>query len=318
MSTFASDLFPAIEPYASDRLALDHGHVMYHEQCGNPDGVPIVFLHGGPGAGSTPTHRRFFNPERYRVVLYDQRGAGRSTPLGGLADNTTQALVADLERLRRHLGIGRWIVFGGSWGSTLALAYAQAHPGRVTGLILRGIFLAERHEIDLFLYGARNFFPDAWRDFAGFLPEAERDDLLANSHRRLIDPDPALHMPAAQAWSMYESLCSTLQPSSEAVSAFAADPMALPLARIEAHYFVNNGFLEPGALLAGIGRIRALPAVIVQGRYDAICPPVTADRLARAWPEAAYLLVPDAGHSALERGIRRELVAATERFLHYA
>jgi len=318
VSISASNLFAAIEPYASDRLALDHGHIMYYEECGNPDGVPIVFLHGGPGAGATPTHRRFFNPGRYRAVLYDQRGAGRSTPLGALAHNTTRHLVADLERLRRHLRIGRWIVFGGSWGSTLALAYAEAHPGRVAGLILRGIFLAERHEIDWFLYGVRHFFPDAWRDFAAVLPEAERDDLLANYHRRLVDPDPAVHLPAAHAWSTYEAVCSTLRPSPETVSAFAGDRVALSLARIEAHYFVNDGFLEPGALLAGIGRIRALPAVIVQGRYDAICPPATADRLAGAWPEADYVLVPDAGHSALEPGIRRHLIAATERFLNHA
>ncbi len=311
----ATDLFPAIEPYASGRLELDHGHVMYYEECGEPGGVPVVFLHGGPGAGSTPTHRRFFNPSRTRAVLYDQRGAGRSTPLGAETDNTTQHLIADLERLRRHLAIERWVVFGGSWGATLALAYAQAHATHVAGLVLRGIFLAERHEIDWFLYGVRRIFPDAWRDFAGFLPEAERDDLLAGYRRRLGDPDPAVHLPAARAWSIYEARCSTLRPNSRTVAAFAADRTALSLARIEAHYFANACFLEPDALLAGLDAIRALPAAIVQGRYDAICPPLTADRLARAWPEADYVLVPDAGHSALEPGIRRELVAATERLL---
>ncbi len=288
---------------------------MHYEECGARDGVPVVFLHGGPGAGCAPVHRRFFNPKRYRAVLYDQRGAGRSTPVADIEDNTTRHLIDDLERLRRHLGIERWLMFGGSWGATLALAYAQAHPGRCAGLILRGIFLAEPAEIDWFLYGMRRFFPDAWHDFAGFLPAAERDDLLAGYHRRLIDPDPARHMPAAHAWSTYEGLCSTLRPDPKTVSAFSADRVALSLARIEAHYFAKLGFLEPGALIAGIDRIRAVPAVIVQGRYDAICPPVTADRLARAWPEADYRLVPDAGHSALEPGIRRRLVAETERFL---
>ncbi|MFQ5956077.1 MAG: prolyl aminopeptidase [Kiloniellales bacterium] len=310
-----ADLFPAIEPYASGRIRLDHRHVMYYEECGHRAGMPVVFLHGGPGAGCVPVHRRFFNPQRYRAVLYDQRGAGRSTPLGELEDNTTQHLIGDLEVLRRHLGIERWILFGGSWGSTLALAYAQAHPQNCAGLILRGIFLAERDEIDWFLYGVRRFFPDAWNGFAGFLPEAERDDLLAGYHRRLVDPDPALHMPAAHAWSTFEGLCSTLRPDPETVSALSADRVALSLARIEAHYFLNTGFLEPGALIAGIDRIRSVPTAIVQGRYDAICPPMTADRLARAWPEADYLLVPNAGHSALEPGIRRQLVATTERFL---
>ena len=308
------ELFPAIEPYETGRLPLDGPHVMAWETCGNPRGVPLVFLHGGPGAGCAPEQRRFFDPKHYRIVLYDQRGAGNSSPLGELADNTTPHLVADLEALRRHLDIERWIVFGGSWGSTLALAYAQAHPEAVRGLILRGIFLCRRSEIDWFLYGMHTFFPEVWERFAGFLPAAERGDLLANFYKRLIDPDPAVHMPAAKAWSVYEGACSTLTPSPETVAAFGRDTMALGLARIEAHYFVNGIFLPEGALLEGVERIRQIPAVIVQGRYDVVCPIVTADDLHAAWPEADYRVIPDAGHSAMEPGIRAALVNATEGF----
>jgi proline iminopeptidase len=219
-----------------------------------------------------------------------------------------------MERLREHLGIDRWVVFGGSWGSTLALAYAQAHPGRVAALVLRGIFLCRRSEIDWFLYGMRQIFPETWRAFAGFLPEEERGDLLAGYHKRLVDPDPEVHLPAARAWSTYEGACSTLLPSPETVAAFGTDRMALGLARIEAHYFTNDIFLPENALLEGLGRIREIPAVVVQGRYDAVCPIVTADELHRAWPEADYRVIPDAGHSAMEPGIRRALVAATNRF----
>ena len=231
------DLYPPIEPYTTGMLPLDSHHTMYWEQSGNPQGVPIVFLHGGPGAGATPTHRRFFDPSFYRIIVFDQRGAGRSLPLGSLKDNTTRHLVADLETLRRHLAIGRWAVFGGSWGSTLALAYAEAHPERCRGLVLRGVFLCRQSEIDWFLRGMRTVFPEAWRAFAGFLPEAERDDLLGSYYRRLIDPSPSLHMPAARAWSTYEGACSTLLPSPDTVAAFGEDRMALGLARIEAHYF---------------------------------------------------------------------------------
>jgi proline iminopeptidase len=309
-----TELYPDIEPYESGHIALGGGQDMYWEQCGNPKGAPVVFLHGGPGAGSTRTHRRFFDPAHYRIVLFDQRGAGRSRPLGALQDNTTPHLVADIERLREHLGIGRWIVFGGSWGSTLALAYGIAHPERCAGFVLRGIFLCRRQEIDWFLYGMRTVFPEAWRSFAGFLPEAERGDLLANFHRRLIDSDPAIHMPAARVWSGYEGACSTLLPSPETVAAFADDQVALGLARIEAHYFVNDIFLPPNHLLANVGRMREIPCTIVQGRYDMVCPIATADELARAWPEAEYVIVPDAGHSAMEPGIRAALVRATETF----
>lgn len=313
-STIRCELYPEIEPRRSGMLALDALHRMYWEESGNPLGVPVLFLHGGPGAGAAATHRRFFDPAHYRIAIFDQRGAGRSTPLGELRDNTTPHLVADIEALRAHLGIERWIVFGGSWGSTLALAYGEAHPQRCAGLILRGIFLCRKSEIDWFLYGLRALFPEAWRAFSRVIPERERHDLLAAYYRRLTDPDPAIHMPAARAWSVYEGTCSTLLPSAETVAYFAGDVVSLGLARIEAHYFRHDIFLPENALLANIGRVRGIPAVMVQGRYDAVCPIVTADALHSAWPEADYIIVPDAGHSAWEPGICAELVRATERF----
>jgi len=307
-------LFPPVEPVASGMLDLDAPHRMYYEESGNPRGVPVVFLHGGPGAGSSAVHRQFFDPSYYRIVVYDQRGAGRSTPLGCLEQNTTPKLIADLERLRTHLGIHRWLVFGGSWGSTLAIAYAEHHPERCLGLVLRGIFLCRKSEIDWFLYGLRAIYPEAWRAFSGFIPEAERGDLLAAYHRRLVDPDPAVHMPAARSWSVYEGSCSTLLPNPALVADFASDRVALGLARIEAHYFVNDIFLPEDFLLGHARRLKDIPGVIVQGRYDIVCPAVSADDLHRAWPEAEYTVVPDAGHSAFEPGIRSRLVAATESF----
>jgi proline iminopeptidase len=307
-------LYPEIEPYDHGRLRRGAIHSLYYEQSGNPEGMPVVFLHGGPGAGSSPTHRRFFDPAAYRIVIYDQRGAGRSTPLGELRDNTTPHLIGDLEALRAHLGIERWLVFGGSWGSTLALAYGEAHPERCSGFVLRGIFLCRQEEIEWFLYGMRRFFPERWRQFAEFLPAAERDDLLGNYHRRLIDPDPAVHLPAARSWSLYEGACSTLLPSPEVLAEFGEAHMALGLARIEAHYFTHRVFLPENALLANLGRIRDHPAAIVQGRYDIVCPITTADALARAWPEAEYVVVPDAGHSTLEPGITAALLRATDGF----
>jgi proline iminopeptidase len=310
------DLFPEIGPFQSGTLPLDGGHSMYWEEVGNPDGRPVLFLHGGPGAGAGAVHRRFFDPAFWRVVIFDQRGAGRSTPLGELAENTTPHLVADIERLRRFLGIDRWLLFGGSWGSTLALAYAQAWPDRVTGLVLRGVFLGRRAEVDWFLNGMRLVFPDAHAEFLGFLPEAERSDPLAAYLRRLNHPDPAVHMPAARAWSVYEGSCSTLLPSPATVASFAQDRTALGLARIEAHYFTHGLFLPEGGLLKHMDRIRHLPGEIVQGRYDMVCPPVTAFDLAAAWPAARLTLIPDAGHSALEPPIRRALIAAVERFRH--
>src|SRR5579862_1373779 len=307
------DLFPPLEPYRTGRLRLDGRHTMYWEESGNPQGMPILFLHGGPGAGATPVHRRFFDPGHWRIVIFDQRGGGRSTPLGELRDNTPDDLANDIERLRQALGIPRWTVFGGSWGSTLVLHYAERFPTRVAGLVLRGIFLCRPAEIDWFLYGMRTIFPEAWRAFTGFLPEAERSDLLAAYYRRLIDPDPRLHMPAARAWSTYEGACSTLLPSPDTVAAFGEDRMALGLARIEAHYFRHNVINPAEDLVARVDRIRHIPATIVQGRYDMVCPIVSADELARAWPAAEYIVVPDAGHSAMEPGIRVQLVGAAER-----
>jgi proline iminopeptidase len=313
-SSSRSELFPDIAPLRTGMLPLDAIHTMYWEESGNRGGVPVVFLHGGPGAGSAPNHRRFFDPGFYRIVIFDQRGAGRSTPLGELRDNTTPHLIADIERLREHLGIERWLVFGGSWGSTLALAYAEAHPERCLSLVLRGIFLCRKSEIDWFLYGLRALFPEAWDDFVAPLPAAERSDILRAYHRRLTDPEPAVHMPAARAWSVYEGRCSTLLPSPDTVAYFAGDVVALGLARMEAHYFLNCIFLPENSLLENVGRIRHLPGVIVQGRYDAVCPIVSADELRKAWPEAEYIVVPDAGHSAWEPGICAQLVSATERF----
>lgn len=309
-----AELYPEIEPYNAGMLALDGRHRMYFEESGNPKGAPVLFLHGGPGAGAAPSHRRFFDPAHYRIVIFDQRGAGRSTPLGEITDNTTPLLVADIEKLREHLGIKQWLVFGGSWGSTLALAYAEFHPERCTGLILRGIFLCRKSEIDWFLYGLRNIFPEAWRAFTDPIPAAERGDLLTAYHRRLTDPDPAVHLPAARAWGIYEGSCSTLLPSPETVAYFAGDVVSLGLARIEAHYFKHDIFLPENSLLANVDLIRKIPGVIVQGRYDAVCPIVSADDLHRVWPEAEYHIIPDAGHSAWEPGICAALVRACEKF----
>lgn len=307
-------LYPPIEPYESGMLQLDRTHEMYWEQSGYPGGVPVLFLHGGPGAGATAVHRRFFDPSTFRVVIFDQRGAGRSRPRGALEDNTTQHLIEDIEELREHLEIEKFLLFGGSWGSTLALAYAQAYPDRCIGLVLRGIFLGTPHEIDWFLYGIRNVFPEAWRDFVAPLPEAERDALLANYYRRLTSDDPADYQPAARAWSRYEGACSTLLPSPETVAAFGEDDMAYALARIETHYFVNDCFLDEDQLLAGVRKIRHLPCTIIQGRYDMICPIATAEALHRAWEGSEFVVVPDAGHSAMDAGIRAALVRSTELF----
>ena len=309
----ADPLFPEIDPYASGRLGVSARHTLYWETCGNPDGVPVVFLHGGPGSGCLPHHRRYFDPRFWRSVLFDQRGAGRSAPIGELVDNTTWHIVSDLERLRAHLGIERWLVFGGSWGSTLALAYAEAHPQRCLGLVLRGVFLGREPEFDWFMHGMKTIFPEAARAFEEHLPEAERGDLLGNYYRRLTDPDPAVHLPAARAWDRYEGSCVTLLPAADPMPKFDHDSGALALARIEAHYFVNRCFLADDELLQNLHRIRGLPCTIVQGRYDVVCPPVTAEALARAWPEAEYVVVPDAGPSIREPGITRELVAAVER-----
>jgi proline iminopeptidase len=308
------EFYPDIEPFATGYLPVGGPHQIYYEQCGNPKGAPVVFLHGGPGAGASPVHRRFFDPKHYHIIVFDQRGAGRSKPLGEITDNTTLHLIADLEKLRSHLGIDRWAVFGGSWGSTLAIAYAEAHAERCKALVLRGIFLCRKSEIDWFLYGMRAFAPEIWREFTDYLPAAERGDLLINYYKRLTDPDPKVHMPAARKWSVYEGTCCTLLPSPETVESFAQDTVALGIARMEAHYFINDIFLPEDSLLKNVGKIRHIPAVIVQGRYDLVCPIETADELHRAWPEAEYTVVPDAGHSAMEPGIRSALIEATDKF----
>jgi len=307
-------LYPPIEPNRTGRLAVDELHTLHWESCGNPAGIPVVFIHGGPGAGTSPKSRRFFDPAKYHIVLLDQRGAGQSTPLGECRENTTPLLISDLERLRELLGIERWLVFGGSWGSTLSLAYAQAHPERCLGLVLRGIWLVSDEEIDWWLYGMRQFFPKEWEAFAQQVPEDERSDLLAAYHRRLANDDPAVHTPAARAWSRYEGSCLQLIPDPVTVDSFGEDAIALGVGRLEAHYFHHRAFLQPGQLLAGVTKIAHLPCVIVHGRYDVICPVRYAFALADAWPSAKLVVVPDAGHSSYEPGIAAELVKATDAF----
>ena len=274
-----------------------------------------MFLHGGPGAGTTPTYRRFFDPAHYRIVLIDQRGSGRSTPEAEIGDNTTDHLISDLEHLREHLKIERWIVFGGSWGSTLALAYGETHPGRCIGFILRGVFLFSDSEVNWFLNGISSVFPEAWRAFANHIPVEERDDLLPAYFNRLVDPNPETHRPAAAAWCAYENACSRLLPfKSKTTRNDVFYSGALAMARIEAHYMTHGGFLAPNQLLQGISKLTDHPAVIVQGRYDMVCPIVTADKLAQTWDGAAYRIVPDAGHSSMEPGIRSALIKATDEF----
>jgi proline iminopeptidase len=308
-------LYPSIEPFARHRLDVGDGHEVYVEECGNADGVPAVFLHGGPGAGCGPSHRRFFDPARFRVVLLDQRGSGRSAPHAGLEHNTTWDLVSDLERVRAHLGIDRWLVFGGSWGSTLGIAYAETHPERVTALVLRGIFLCRPWEIQWFYQrGASLLYPDHWRSFLAPIPASERDDLVAAYHRRLTGGDAAVMREAALAWSVWEGRCATLLPDDGIRGAFSDHRLALSLARIECHYFVNNAFLEPEQLLRDVGRLKEIPAVIVHGRYDTICPLQSAWELHEAWPEADFQVIADAGHAAFEPGIAGALIAATDRF----
>jgi proline iminopeptidase len=288
---------------------------MYWEESGNPAGTPVLFVHGGPGGGTDPKHRRFFDPAAYRIVLFDQRGCGQSTPHAELRENTTPDLVADMERLRTFLGVDRWVVFGGSWGSTLGLAYAEAHPERVRALVLRGIFLLREREIAWFYQdGASRLFPDAWESYLAPIPEEERGDMLHAYHRRLTSTDPAERVAAARAWSVWEGSTSTLALDPELVARTGEDEFALAFARIENHYFVNHGFLDEGALLRDVGRIRQVPTVIVQGRYDVVCPMESAWALHRAFPEADLRVVGDAGHSAMEPGITHELVLATDRF----
>jgi len=316
MSAARRSLYPDIEPYDSGQLPVSPLHTLYYEQCGNPAGKPVVFLHGGPGAGCNPKSRRFFDPERYRIVLFDQRGCGRSTPLAELRENTTWDLIADIERLREHLRIERWQVFGGSWGSTLALAYAQTHPQRVTELVLRGIFTLRRWEIEWFYQrGCDAIFPDAWEHYIVPIPFAERVDMVAAYYRRLTDADPAIRLAAARAWSTWEGGTSYLLQNSDYLATTGTDEFALSFARIECHYFVHRGFFtRDDQLLHDAHKLKNIPGVIVQGRYDVVCPTRSAWDLHRAWPQADLRIVADAGHSAFEPGNTHELVEATDRF----
>jgi proline iminopeptidase len=318
VSTKRRTLYPPIEPFNSGYLKVSDLHEIYFEESGNPRGKPAVFLHGGPGAGTDPKMRRFFDPRRYRIVLLDQRGSGKSRPHASLFENTTWDLVADLEKLRAHLKIDRWLVFGGSWGSTLALAYSQTHPKRCTEIVLRGIFLVRRWELDWFYQdvgGAAALYPDLWEEFVAPIPESERGDMMSAFYRRLVSDDPTELSRAAKAWSIWEGATSFLHQNPEHIEHAGEDVFAAALARIECHYFVNRGFLRSeNELIENAHRLKKIPAVIVQGRYDIVCPMRSAWDLHRAWPEADLRIVPDAGHSAFEKGITSELVSATDRF----
>lgn len=303
-------LYPAIEPYATHRINADGGHQLYVEEAGNRAGIPVVFLHGGPGSGLTPVMRRFFDPDRYRIILPEQRGAGRSTPRGELRHNTTWHLVEDLEMVRDRLGVDAWLVFGGSWGSTLGLAYSQSYPARVTGLILRGICLVRGSELAwIYQSGLHNLQPEEWERFVAPIPVEERDDILAAYHRRLIGDDRIVARRCADAWMRWEAVNSSLTPDPHLIATLTADDTVLPAAQILAHYAINGGFFESESqLLDGVDRIRHLPATIIQGRYDLCCPAVTAYELARRWPESTLHMVADAGHSSLEPGITHQLI----------
>ncbi len=306
-----TDFYPDIRPYVQHSLAVEPPHVLHVEECGNPGGLPVLVVHGGPGAGCESYQRRFFDPEVYRIILFDQRGCGRSSPHAELTGNTTQALVSDMEAIREHLGIDAWLLFGGSWGSTLSLVYAETHPDRVLGLILRGIFLCRPCEIQWFYQeGASRIFPDYWAQYVGLIPEAERDDLVQAYHRRLTGSDEVGRMAAAKAWSRWEAQAATLLPNEKVLSHFTDPFTALSLARIENHYFVNNAFLEPDQILRDAHRLADIPGYIVHGRYDVVCPVENAYLLHKAWPAARFVIVPDAGHSALEPGIRSALIEA--------
>lgn len=308
-------LYPPIEPYARGMLDVGDGHSLYWECCGTPGGKPAVFLHGGPGGGMSPRHRQQFDPELYDVLLFDQRGCGQSTPFAGLEANSTWHLVADIEALREMAGHEKWLVFGGSWGSTLSLAYAQTHPGRVSELVLRGIFLGTPAEYDwLYRYGASALYPEAWDEFSGYIPEAERGDLLEAYYRRLTSDDAETRLTAARIWAMWEGVTCTLLPDPEMMADFTADDHAVAVARIEAHFFRNLCWLEPGQLLRDAHRLRGIPGVIVQGRHDCCTPPAAAWALKQAWPEAELQIVPDGGHLFTEPGITDGLVRASDRF----
>ncbi|MEM9007182.1 MAG: prolyl aminopeptidase [Cyanobacteria bacterium P01_F01_bin.86] len=310
------ELYPPLEPYHIESLKVSEKHTLYIEESGNPDGKPVIFLHGGPGGGTVPLYRQYFDPNLWRIILFDQRGCGKSQPHAELADNTTWDLVADIETIRQRCHIEQWVVFGGSWGSTLALAYAQTHPERCKGLILRGIFTLRPEEIQWFYQsGASYLFPDAWETYLAPIPLAERQDLLSAYYRRLTHPDIAVQLEAAKAWSIWEASTSKLIPDDSLIEKFGQDTFAVAFARIECHYFINSGFFEtPDQILTNAHRLRSIPGVIVQGRYDVVCPTKTAWELHQAWPEAEFILVPNAGHSATEVGIIDALVQASDRF----
>ena len=311
-------LYDPIEPYDSGHLQVTPVHLLYYEQCGNPDGKPVIFLHGGPGAGLDLVHRRFFDPQAYRIILFEQRGAGRSTPHASLDDNTTWHLVEDIERVREHFGVEQWLVFGGSWGSTLALAYAETHPERVRGLVLRGIFLGRKKEARWFYeegQGASAIFPEMWEEYVRIIPESERGDMIAAYYRRLTSDDASVRIEAAQAWSLWEACALKLIPDQKVIDEFTEPEMATAVARIECHYFINDCFFDTdNYLIENVDRIRHIPSVIVHGRYDIVCPFTNAWDLHRAWPEAKLEIIADAGHAATEPGIADALVRATDRF----
>ena len=308
--------YPITEPYKTGRLKVSGVHELYFEEVGNPKGEPIVFLHGGPGGGIIPKYRQFFDPRHYRIILFDQRGAGLSTPYADLRENTTWDLVEDIEKLKNHLAIDQWIVFGGSWGSTLALAYSETHPRSVRGLVLRGIFLCRKKEIDWFYQdGASKIFPDFWEHYLNAVPESERHELVNAYYRRLTSSDKQTQISAAKAWSIWEGSTSMLFPSDDLISKFGDDEFALSFARIECHYFVNRAFFPTdNYLIENVHKIRHIPAEIVHGRYDVVCPVENAWELHRAWPESQLHVIADAGHSALEDSISRKLIEVTERF----
>ncbi len=311
-----NELFPPIEPFNEFDLKVSELHTIHVQESGNPNGKPAVFLHGGPGGGIEPVYRQYFDPGKWRLILFDQRGCGKSKPFAELRENTTWDLVADIEKIRTQLKIDKWVVFGGSWGSTLALAYSQTHPEQVKALILRGIFLLRKSELHWFYQeGASNIYPDAWEKFLEPIPPNERNDLLAAYYKRLTDDDPEIRLAAARAWSVWEGSTSKLHPNESLLDRFAQSQFAEAFARIECHYFTNGGFLETeDQLLDNIDRIRQLPAVIVQGRYDVVCPITTAWDLKQVWPEADFHIILDAGHSMTEPGIRSKLIEYTNRF----
>jgi proline iminopeptidase len=313
MESTLQKLYPPIAPYQTHWLRVDAPHELYVEECGNPGGIPVCFVHGGPGAGCEENHRRFFDPNVYRIVLFDQRGAGRSTPHASLEANSTLHLVADMERIRELLGIERWVLFGGSWGSTLSLAYAETHPQRVRALILRGIFLCRPWEIRWFYQeGANRLFPDHWQDFIAPIPESERGDLLQAHYKRLAGDDEVARMASAKAWSMWEGRTLTLVPNKNVIDFFGSPHVALSLARIEAHFFARDTYLSSGQIMANIHRLAGIPGVIIHGRYDVVCPMQNAWELHQAWPGSTLQIIPDAGHSAMEPGIASALVKAAQ------